>query len=387
MQDSGFSMEDPARVGIDGGKLQKLLERAGKEVAEGLLPSCQVALARQGRLVAFESFGDATSDSLFPVFSSTKAITSVAGWQLIEAGKLDVGRRVAELVPEFAPNGKDEITIEQLFLHTSGFPHAPFRASLWLDREARLKRFGDWRLNWEPGSRFEYHPTSSMWVIAEIIERLSGETFTDYIRQHLALPLGLTDLRVGCPDEQHHRIQPVVHVGEALTADDYAAMGLPEPPENEVTEEALLAFNAPDVRRIPVPGGGGIMGAAELALFYQALINGGRGEDGRQILLPETLAMATRPRNQFPDLMGTPVNRALGVVVAGDEQRNLRGFGHTNSSSAFGHGGAGGQVAWGDPETGISFAYCTNGHDRNPIRQGRRGVSLSNRAAVCALAE
>ena len=70
-------------------------------------------------------------------------------------------------------------------------------------------------------------------------------------------------------------------------------------------------------------------------------------------------------RNNFPDLMGIPVNRALGVVVAGDEHRNARGFGHTNSPLAFGHGGAGGQIAWGDPATGISLGYCTSGHDRN----------------------
>jgi hypothetical protein len=88
-------------------------------------------------------------------------------------------------------------------------------------------------------------------------------------------------------------------------------------------------------------------------------------------------------RNNFPDLMGIPVNRALGVVVAGDEHRNARGFGHTNSPLAFGHGGAGGQIAWGDPETGISLGYCTSGHDRNVIRQARRGIGISSRAASC----
>lgn len=375
-----FMAESPAAAGIDGQKLQVLLLRAKKEVEEGLLPGCQVAVARCGRLVAFEAFGDATKDSLFPVFSCTKAITSAAAWQLMEAGRLDVRVKVAELVPEFARNGKQDISVEQLFLHTSGFPHARFRATLWLDREARLKRFGDWKLNWEPGSRFEYHPTSSMWVIAEIIERLSGETFSDYVRQHIALPLGLTDLWVGCPDEQHHRIQPVVHVGEALTADDYAALGMPVPPETEVTEEALSAFNQPEVRRVPVPGGGGIMSAAELALFYQALLHG-RAEDGTSLWSKKTLAEATAPVCQLPDMLGIPVNRALGVVVAGDAKRNFRGFGHTNTEAAFGHGGAGGQVAWADPLTGISFGYCTNGHDRNAVRQGRRGVSLSNRAA------
>jgi CubicO group peptidase (beta-lactamase class C family) len=73
------------------------------------------------------------------------------------------------------------------------------------------------------------------------------------------------------------------------------------------------------------------------------------------------------------------------VVVAGDDgMANFRGFGKTNSPRAFGHGGAGGQIGWADPASGISLAYCTNGFDRNDIRQGRRGVAISSLAAVCA---
>jgi CubicO group peptidase (beta-lactamase class C family) len=153
-----------------------------------------------------------------------------------------------------------------------------------------------------------------------------------------------------------------------------------------VTEEALSAFNTAEVRASCVPGGSGVMSAAELALFYQALLDGGARVCGRTLWQPATLADALRVRNRFPDIFGTPVNRALGVVVAGDDKRNARGFGHTNSPLAFGHGGAGGQLGWADPATGISLGYCTNGHDRNVFRQGRRSISIANRAAVCALA-
>ena len=72
------------------------------------------------------------------------------------------------------------------------------------------------------------------------------------------------------------------------------------------------------------------------------------------------------------------------VIAGGDGLANLRGFGKTNSPAAFGHGGAGGQIGWGDPATGISIGYCTNGFDRNDIRQGRRGVAISSLAAACA---
>ena len=126
------------------------------------------------------------------------------------------------------------------------------------------------------------------------------------------------------------------------------------------------------------------MSAAELALFYQGLI--GNTQSGETIWSKETLNMATTVLTGGMKnlLTNTPVNRALGVVVSGDEKRNLRGFGHTNSAEAFGHGGAGGQIAWVDQVTGISVGYCTNGHDRNPIREGRRSISISNRAALCA---
>ena len=150
------------------------------------------------------------------------------------------------------------------------------------------------------------------------------------------------------------------------------------------TEEALLNFNTAAVREVGVPGGGGIMSAADLALFYQGLIGQLDNCPWQEATLSSALEVRT---GQLTDpLTGIAVNRALGVVIAGDDKRNFRGFGHANSARAFGHGGAGGQVAWCDQETGISFAYCTNGHDRNPFRQGSRGVSLSNRAAVCALA-
>ena len=377
-------MVEPRDAGIDEDKLATLVARARQEVDEGLLPAAQVALARDGRLVCFETFGDADNNSLFCIFSATKAITSAAAWLLIQEGKLDTSRKVIDLIPEFGSHGKDAVVIEQLFTHTAGFPSAPFRPTDWFDYKRRLGRFEQWKLNWPVGDRFEYHPTSSMWVIAEIIERLSGRPYDAFVRERIAEPLGLPDLWVGLPVNEHDRVVDCCHTGDPLNSEDYARLGVPEPPVTEVTEEAILSFNRSDIRQVPTPGGGGIMSAAELALLYQALISG-KSITGETLWTRETLAMARKVISQgYVDLLtGVPVSRALGVVVAGDKRRNLRGFGHTNSESAFGHGGAGGQIAWGDPGTGISLGYCTNAHDRNPIRMGRRGVSISNRAAVC----
>ncbi len=385
----------PEAAGVDPEKLEALFERAEREVREGLLPSCQVALARNGKLAGMRTFGavthegrpaPATNETLYVVFSCTKAVTSTAAWLLLQEGKLSLDERVADVVPEFGTNGKERILVEQLFTHTAGFPYAPFPQNEWLDRSARLARFGRWRLNFEPGSRMEYHATSSMWLIAELIERRTGQSYRDFVRQRIAGPLGLDDLHVGLPRALHGRLADVVHVGEPLSPEALAKMGFPVNPQSEVTEEALEGFNRPEAREAGVPGGGGVMTAGDLALFYQGLLRDSASHDGARVWEADTVArgLEVRTGELLDPMMRRKANRALGLVIAGESDGVYRGFGHTNSARAFGHGGAGGQVAWADPETGISFGYCTNGCDRNPLRQGRRTVGLSSRAASCA---
>ncbi len=395
MPSSDLIAESPAQVGLDPAKVEALFQRAEREVREGLLPAVQIAIARNGKIGAMRTFGRAvqggaekaaTDETLFTIFSCTKAIMSAASWILIGEGKLKTSERVADIVGEFGTNGKDVITVEQVLLHISGFPNAPYPQDEWLDRNKRLERFAKWRLEWPVASKFEYHPTSGFWVIAEIIERRTGKDFRDFVRERIALPLGLPELRVGLPREFHSRVAELVYVGEPLSDEERKKLGLPAMPETEVTEEAILGFNRPHVREAGVPGGGGIMTAGDLALFYQGLLHN-RSRDGSQIWKPEVLEDARRVRSAgYKDpVFGVPVNRALGVVVAGgDGLANYRGFGKTNSPLAFGHGGAGGQIGWADPATGISIGYCTNGFDRNDLRQGRRGVAISSLAAVCA---
>jgi len=396
MPDPGFFASSPESVGIDSDKLEAVFERAAREVRDGLLPSSQIAVARDGKLAGMRTVGsanfhgveaEASNDTLYCIFSCTKALTSAAAWLLIQEGRLRIDERVADIVPEFGTNGKETITVEQLFTHTAGFPMAPFDPTEWNDRDKRLARFAKWRLNFEPGTRFIYHPSSSMYVVAEIIERRSGVAYRDFVRERIALPLGLPDLHVGLPREHHGRLADITHVGEALAPEDYERMGVPVPPVTEVTEEALQHFNRPAVREAGIPGGGGTATAGDLALFYQSLLNGGRSIEGEEIWKPDTLAMAREIRTgDLTDLVfGKKANRGLGIMIAGGPDRNYRGFGHTNSEHAFGHGGAGGQIAWADPATGISIGYCTNGYDRHDVRQARRGIGISSRAALCAL--
>ncbi|MDO8617124.1 MAG: serine hydrolase domain-containing protein [Dehalococcoidia bacterium] len=382
-----FVAKRPEDVGVDSERLEAVFARAQRDVADGVLPSAQVAVARRGKIAGLRTFGravqggverPATDETLYCVFSSTKAVVAAAVWSLFEEGLLALEERVAAIIPEFATNGKDGVTVQQVLLHTGGFPFAPFAREHWESREKLLEAFQRWRLNWEPDSRFEYHAASAHWVLAEIIYRRTGMDYKTYIRRRITEPLGLDELFIGLPPEHDARVAEVGWVGEPVA---------PPGGWGEVTPDAIRGFNVPSVRRAGVPGGGGIAGAAEMALFYQALINGGETVEGKRLLRPESIEFAakvrTEPRHVDP-VFGVPVNRGLSIVIAGDDgQAFMRGFGKVASGRAFGHGGAGGQIAWGDPATGISLGYCTNGFV-DWMTQGRRITAISSLAAACA---
>lgn len=326
------------------GTLDELLGTVARLVADGVTPAAQVAVARDGEVLATETFG-AAPGTRFAAYSATKPIVASAIWLLVGAGALDPARPVADLVPEFARAGWSAITLEHVMLHTSGFPNAPMGAVEGADPAARRTRFATWKLEWEPGSRFEYHATSAHWVLADLIERVTGEDFRDFIEQRVGTPLGLPRV-LGIRPEEQGGIAPGVGIG-----DPNAAPVVIDP----------TALDRADVRAAGVPGGGAIMTAADLARFYQAVL---RNETG--LWDPAVLDDATtNVRCTLPDpLMGVPANRTLGLVLAGDDglhQMRYAMFGADCSPGAFGHAGAFGQVGWADPATGTSFAFLKNG--------------------------
>lgn len=374
---------DPAELGFDPAAIAALHERAARDVESGLLPSCQLALARDGRVAWTASIGDTTPDTRYVMFSCTKAIVAGVVWMLLAEGRLGLDERVGDIVPEFATNGKDAITVEQVLLHTSGFPRAPLGAPAWYERERRLAAFSRWRCNWEPGTQYEYHPTSAHWVLAEIIERRMQHDYRAVVRERIIDPLGLTQLRLGSlPGEPPPaNVATLLRVGEVATEDEIeAVLGIRALPVTEVTTEALLDFNVPETQALGVPGGGAVSTAGDLALYYQALLHNPNGMWDDAVLRDAT----SHVRNSFPDYLGTPANRGLGVVIAGDDGKAaMRGFGHRVSPRAFGHNGAKGQIAWADPDTGVSFVYFTNGLDEHVLREARRAAGIASRAALC----
>jgi CubicO group peptidase (beta-lactamase class C family) len=206
-------------------------------------------------------------------------------------------------------------------------------------------------------------------VLVELIGRLDGRDVREAVRARITDPLGLAPMLGLVPAEQDNIKKPVP-VGEAKKQRDAGA----PPMYAELAAE-------PDAIAAGVPGGGGVMTAADLALFYQALM-GNPGELWR----PDVLADATgNIRCRLPEPMfGVAVNRSIGLVIAGDDglhQVRYAGFGESCGSRSFGHAGMHMQVAWADPDTGISFAYLTNGADADPIVEGIRGVALADVAA------
>ena len=375
-------------MAIDNQKIIGLIERVQREVEEGLLPSVQVALAYKGEVVAEEAFGEtdgkpATLENRYCFFSATKPLAAAVIWTLLGEGRIALEDPLAKWLPEFAggDNRKSSITIEQAMLHTAGFPMAPLGPAVWCNKADRLAKMASWRIDWEPGSKYIYHSTSAHWVLAEIIERVTCNDYRDEVENRITGPAGLPRL-LGIPQDDQTGIATLYGVGEAATGDELEAVfGVRELPASGVTEDLLMNFNDPVNREVGVPGGGGFGRARDLALFYQELLHNRNG-----IWDPEILADVTgNVRNRLPDPMRVPANRTLGLIQAGDDGfSHVRGFGRSVSARAFGHNGAGGQLAWADPESGLSLGYVTNGCDRNMIREARRGTAIGSLAGSCA---
>jgi CubicO group peptidase (beta-lactamase class C family) len=368
-------------------RVEDLRRRIAKEVEEGLLPSSQFALAKDGRIVAQETFGDATDATRYPIYSSTKTFVASAFWMVLAEGKVATSDIVADILPGFGENEKDTITVEHVLLHTAGFPNAIMGPPHWATYASRLNVYPRWKKIWEPGTKYAYHATSAHWVLADIIRALTGIDHREFIKDRISTPLGLKDFALGMRPEDQVNLADTVYVGERMTPDELeAAFGIREIPAPRGSLESMgdwaVTLNKTDDREVGIPGGGGFSTASDVAMFYQELLHNTKG-----LWDPEILADATsNVRNNLPDPMyRVPANRGLGVIIAGDDgQAHMRGFGKTLSPRAFGHGGAGGQIALADPETGVSFCYLTNGHDRHLIRQARRGVGITSRLGLVA---
>lgn len=343
-----------------GARLDVLRALARLDVDAGRLPSAQVAVACDGELVLSETYGAARPDTSYVLQSVGRSVVAGLLWKLLSDGLLDLDRTVASYVPEFAPNGKDAVTVRQVVTHVAGFPLAPLGYPRMLSREERLAAFGRWRLSYEPGTRFEFHLTSAAWVLAELVERVTGQDLPTWLETAVTGPLGLHSLRLGVPvHEQHQLAQPVligVAAGEGAEVDPWG-------PWYTLRPEVLAAGE---------PSHSMVGTAADVALFFQAV------QRRADIWSPEIVADATRVHEDgfvHDHAGGAPVAAGCGLFVlcAGDDGRSRGFLPVTGSPRLWGNGGAPAMVGFSDPCTGLSFCWLTNGYPASGYEQGRAG--------------
>ncbi|MEJ7582601.1 MAG: serine hydrolase domain-containing protein [Acidimicrobiales bacterium] len=237
-----------------------------REIDDGLLPSCQLALALDGEVVEQVTLGDHLGDdSRYATFSAIKGVVYTATWQLLAEGTLRLDQPVADVIPEFGANGKEAVTVEQLMCHRSGFPLARLGPPDWADRAKRLEAFAHWKLTTEPGT-YAYHITSAHWVLAELIERIDGIDYRQALRRRLFDPLGLKRLELGVPIERTGDINLARLVGEPATAEEFeAAIGVPGIKPDNFNDDTAIASAQPEHLAVGMPGGGGVSTAGDLA--------------------------------------------------------------------------------------------------------------------------
>jgi len=357
-----MDLVSPADVGVDASRLDLFLSRVRLEVDEGALPSAQVAMARHGRLVAFDTYGDATNESRFIMQSVGRNVVAATVWKLLGDGVLRVDERVADVIPEFATNGKEVVTLEHVLTHAAGLPFAPLGYPKMLDRATRLEAFGRWRLDWPPGSRLQFHLTSAAWIIAELVERKTGLTFADYLRTEIVDPLGL-GLVLPLPEDRFHEAL-AVPVAIDRTSDD-----------QEVDPWGPWYLANPEVLAGGEPSHSIVGSAADLVMLFQSLFHSGLWDEA-------TVVDAIRiRRSEAPfgeQIYGggeSIANVGLFCMVTGEVGGNLTP--RTGSARTFGHQGAPCQMAFMDPDTGTSFAFLTNGYPLAGYDYSLQGVNRS----------
>ena len=365
-----MALSTPEALGLTPEPLERLQETIKRHIADGRYPGAQIAVARHGKLALFRTFGaaridpepvPARDDTLWLMYSNTKVITTSALWLLVERGAVRFTDTVASHVPGFEAEGKGDITIVQLLTHQGGFPSADVPAEAWDDHELLRKRVCEFKLEWAPGSRVHYHGRAAHWTAAVIIESITRTDYRAFIRDEVVRPLGLgNELFVGVPDSEHHRTvdmhEPAADTGKPVKR----------------AEENHAAF-----RTAGTPGGGGYATARAMAAFYQMMVGLGT-LNGVRVLSPRLVQYVTRnfTGSRVDDYMGMPMHRGLGPHSRGTTD-TIRGLGALASPRTFGHGGVGSSYCWGDPDSGVSFAYLTNGRIPDPWHTERMDV-ISN---------
>ncbi len=325
------------------------------------IPGAVLIVGHNGQVVYRKAYGSRailprrepmTPDTIFDCASLTKVIaTTTALMQLWEQGKFRTTDPVAKYLPEFAQNGKQDITIRQLLVHYSGLPEDLDLVQKWEGKEVAYRMAFEVAPDRPPGSAFVYSDINFI-VLGALVERLSGETLDGYASKHIFEPLAMKDTRFLPPASWLPRIAPT------------------EEDENHRLLHGVV--HDPTARRMGgVAGHAGMFSTADdLATFAQALLDGGRG-----VLTSATIAKMTAPQQA---VNGTAL-RGFGWDIDSPFSTNR---GELLPVGGFGHTGFTGTSLWIDPTTDTYIVLLTNAVHMNAIPGHEKGSAVSLRTKV-----
>lgn len=298
-------------------------------------------------------------DTIFPVFSVTKAITVTALHIQVDRGYLKYTDRVADHWPEYGCNGKETTTIRDALTHRSGAPQMPegVTTELMCDWEWMVKGVAEMTPAFPPGTQSAYHSIVFGWLIGEIVRRTDPQHrgLGQFIRDEICAPLGIDDLYLGVPDEALDRVA-------VLTT------SVPNVPETDplcIASKPVSVPYSPDtynqrqVTQACLGGAGGVMSARACARFFAMLAN--RGELDGVRLLSEDLLMSLTEKRENPD--------QIDAVMAGGGKipvdLTVGGYWKSDMIAGTGehflcHAGMGSSVGWADLDSHVAVAITHN---------------------------
>ncbi|MBI1188416.1 MAG: serine hydrolase [Alphaproteobacteria bacterium] len=325
---------------------------------EGLELGAGFAAIRDGETVVdlWGGFSDRqrtrawSRDTLAPLYSTTKPIAALVVALLCDAGDLAYDMAIADVWPEFAANGKAEITLAMAMSHQAGLPGfvEPIDPALWLDPPALAAALAPLAPLWPPGGACGYHPITWGYIIAEVVRRVSPRTLGAILRDDICAPRGI-DVRIGLPEADDAR------VAEVMRPSQLPDLGAMTPIKRAAFLEKWSAPDRSDAAwpRVESPSANGFGGAHAVAQVFSFFAEGG-AVGGDRLVSRETYAEAIASRIAGPDLV-LPFTLDWRAGVLG----NSNGF-YGPNRDALGHSGWGGSCGFGDPATGVSAAYVMN---------------------------
>ena len=326
-------------------------------LAETPYGGASLALWQQGRPILSLHGGEAspgfpwTATTPCLIWSASKGVAAAVILHALQEKGIPLDTRVADLWPEFAAAGKDRITLAELLSHRAGLAAIDRKGLAITDHEGVAEALAAQTPNWDFDGSHGYGARTFGFLADEIVRRVTGETLGARWERLFRAPLGL-DLWFGLPENLTDSAA-TVHAPKAPPAPSPFSKAFGDPAS--LTRRALSepggtltpsVMNTPAMRTASIPSLGSIATADALAGFYSLLAG-----DGGGVFQPETLALMRTTLAKGPDR----------VLI--DETSFSAGF-MTNefgvygpSPSVFGHPGAGGSIAFADPEHGIGFAF------------------------------